>query len=244
MSGQDAHRQMTVTEAFFDILYVLVLQSLFPYPAASIEYVIVFAASFNSWLGEAFYNTRFDTDDIISRFATVLAMVAVVGQGNGLAAISKHSDLFRFGTFQFSYAFLRLLLVLKYVRAWWFISSKRSLLGWFAALFFIGAVLWVLSGVSCDVATSLALAIAGVVVEYATPFLLLSKMVTVHPAHISERFAAFTALVSAGNLFAISGVANPPAVGHDSSWVTQFMQPATHPTSCSKRRRSSRRDSS
>ena len=41
---------------------------------SQIEYVIVFAASFNSWLGEAFYNTRFDTDDIISRFRTAFVL--------------------------------------------------------------------------------------------------------------------------------------------------------------------------
>ncbi len=37
-----------------------------------------------SWLGEAFYNTRFDTDDLISRVSTLFAMV-------GVAVFAPHS---------------------------------------------------------------------------------------------------------------------------------------------------------
>ena len=38
----------------------------------------------NSWIGEAFFNTRFDTDDAVVRLLTVVRVASIVVMGYGV----------------------------------------------------------------------------------------------------------------------------------------------------------------
>ena len=62
------------------------------------------------------WSRRFDTDDLVNRAMALLSMVGVIGMANG---INASAGIGHFRTFALSYAFVRLLLVLKYLRAAW-----------------------------------------------------------------------------------------------------------------------------
>ena len=210
-------RQSTPTEVFFDILYVLPLQNLFGLPIMDGEglrhFLLFWPALFNSWLGEAFFNTRFDTGDFIGRVQGVLSMVGVVGMASGIDSDSQ--------TFAAFYAWARLVLVSKYVRAACSLpAGPKGLLVGFIAFFSAGILCWAGSAIapSGSVART-ALMVAGLLIEYAAPFLLLSRMVNVHPQHMPERFAGITMLLFAGNLFSILNTG--PTPGGATMWAVR-----------------------
>ena len=237
----DEQRDVTFTEFFFDILYVLPLQNMFQMsisaaaasasassfsssfgaPGARLDclshFFLIWPALFNSWLGEEFFNTRFDTDDIIGRLQALLAMVGVVGMAAGIPSDSQ--------TFAVFYAFTRLVLVSKYVRAHaWYLPCTKShvadthdgLMTGFIVFFTTGIMLWAAAAVVSE-PLSRWLAAAGLLVEYAAPFLLLRQMVNVHSTHMPERFACITMLMFAGNLFALLNTG--PKVGGVTGWA-------------------------
>ena len=160
----------------------------------------MFACVFNSWLGEAFYNTRFDTDDFVSKCMTVLLMPGVTAMASGICD-REVDDL---QTLKLSYAFLRIILVLKYVRAYYHLPSTRQLLAGLMFGFSAGICFMIVSAFPAHVGSTVSNACfgLGILADYSTPFLLLGQMIPVHSQHMPERFAGITALCCAGNLFA------------------------------------------
>eukprot|EP00937_MAST-01D_sp_MAST-1D-sp2_P002831 g2831.t1 len=229
-----ASRTATEMENFFDLMFVLPMQNMFMLPidtAADVcRFAVIFLAIFNSWLGEAFYNTRFDTDDAVCRAATVLQMVCIAGMASGIVAPSA-GDALHGGdrTFAASYAALRAVLVLKYVRACFYLPAVRRLTFGFMAGFASSVALWAASGaVRGGLVASLggdvpALWVVALAFDYGTPFALLllpaARMVPVHHSHMPERFAAFTTLILAGNLFSV--MLRMPPLGGASEWSVQ-----------------------
>ena len=69
-SGGDLHtehRSGTYTEAFYDLIYFIPLARLTSQPPSSqvlSRFPLYFAAIFFAWKGEAFFNTRFDPDNV------------------------------------------------------------------------------------------------------------------------------------------------------------------------------------
>ena len=218
--NEHGEREATFTENFFDLMYVLPMQNLFPLPLGSAEelllYAMYFATVFNSWLGEAFYNTRFDTDDVVSRALTVVQMVCVAGMASGLSRGLGAGD----STFALSYAAMRAMLVLKYCRVAWHVPKVRLLTLGFIAGFSTSITLWVSSAFVAPPQQA-GVALGGLLVDYATPFVLAAtprfKMVPVHPAHMPERFAGFTCLVLAGSLFSVQ--MQMPPLGAVNDWA-------------------------
>ena len=47
-------------------------------------FVVYYVAVANSWIGEAFFNTRFDTDDAVVRLLTVVRVASIVVMGYGV----------------------------------------------------------------------------------------------------------------------------------------------------------------
>ena len=218
--GGEEPRESTFTENFFDLMYVLPMQNLFPLPIADARGLLLFctyfATVFNTWLGEAFYNTRFDTDDVPSRVSTVVQMVCVAGMASGLARGLGAGD----STFALSYAALRTMLVLKYCRVALHLPAVRPIALGFIAGFTASIALWVGSAL-VPAERQITLALAGLALDYATPWLLALtprfRMVPVHAAHMPERFAGFTCLVLAGSLFSVQ--MQMPPLGAVNDWA-------------------------
>ena len=110
-------------------------------PAGFFAFVLLFVGVWWAWIGETFYDTRFDTDDPVHRLLTVLQMFAVVA-----LAINVHDA---FGTtgraFTLSYVAIRAILVVQYLRAGRYVPSARPLTGRFARGFALAAALWVVT---------------------------------------------------------------------------------------------------
>jgi low temperature requirement protein LtrA len=163
-----------------------------PTAGGFLRYLGLFVPIWWAWAGFTFYATRFDTDDLIYRVATLAGMfgVAVVasrvpqafhGHGNG---------------FVVAYIGIRLVLVLLYARARRNVERARRLASWFIAMFSTAIVLW---GVSLVVASPWKYVLWGVALAFelgAPPRAWrLIRDAPIDPAHIPERFGLLTIIV-------------------------------------------------
>jgi low temperature requirement protein LtrA len=189
------------------MLFIFVLQSMFALPVSLSSLLTTFpffyALLFNAWVGNVFYNTRFDTDDVISKLSAILNMLCVSLMALSLSASPSEPS---FPLFISSYAAIRTVLVFNYYRAYLALPVGRPLTGRFMLGFSLSllcmATAIALSLLSTTPSSYKYLpATLGIFIDYGTPFLLLPRMVTVHPTHCSDRFASFTVLMFTGILF-------------------------------------------
>lgn len=185
-------RGATFTELFFDLVYVVPLTKLTEMHLDTGNYavfVLYYIALANTWMGEAFFNTRFDTDDAIVRMLTVVRVVSLVVMAYG---INKQSP----NTFGVAYLVLRGILIVQYFRAWYNTDSHhlRRLCMGYMLLFSFSWLCWV-AGLPCAYDLKFTLFALGTCVDLATPFVLLYVMVPVHQRHMPDRLASFTIVV-------------------------------------------------
>eukprot|EP00658_Telonema_sp_P-2_P035899 TRINITY_DN26044_c0_g1_i7.p1 TRINITY_DN26044_c0_g1~~TRINITY_DN26044_c0_g1_i7.p1 ORF type:complete len:300 (+),score=64.76 TRINITY_DN26044_c0_g1_i7:169-1068(+) len=209
LRNHEEGRMGTFTEQFWDLVYIFVLQSLVQMDLLHLQgvyqYIILYIAAFNSWLGMAFFNTRFDTDDMLSRMLCLCATTMLVGMSSAVLldwdddAGTSHNCLSRFA---WCYGGLRVTLVLCYVRAWIALPDLRKLLGLFVFGFSCGIGFWVAASVLPTQVRMVAVAL-GILFDYGTPWTLLPMMPAIHPMHMPERFACFTLLAFAACLFSL-----------------------------------------
>lgn len=124
ISNNNANRRTTWLELFYDLVFVVVILLLAHYLDENftlngfLGFIALFIPVWWSWTGAVFYATRFDTDNLGHRILILLQMV-------GAAFMAVYvSDAFGDGSigFALSYAAIRIILVLKYVRT----SSNKS----------------------------------------------------------------------------------------------------------------------
>jgi len=141
---------------------------------------------FNSWLGNAFYNTRFDQDDFVSHGLVLLSMVSVIGMASGVPLVwggdnanTMSDGLTRFSLF---YVCIRSILVVNYFRAWHRLPVVRPLVARLMAGFTLGCVFWLcVSFGSSDQPVRNVFIGLGFLFYYGTPFVLLPMMVRPPP---------------------------------------------------------------
>ncbi|KAL1524953.1 hypothetical protein AB1Y20_019829 [Prymnesium parvum] len=200
----DFQHSATTKERFFDLMFMLVIGNLtkLPLTAAGLaQMCFYFSLLWNLWVGVAFFNTRFDTDDVIARCFAFLDMLGVIGMAAGVQLpIWSPSGFCRVVGF---YALVRLGLVLKYVRVWLALPSTRQLSSGFIRGFSLGVLSWAAAIAIAPTPTALVWTFAafGLAFDYGTPFALLRGMVAVHKIHMPQRFSGFVALMFIGVLF-------------------------------------------
>lgn len=158
-------------------------------------FVCYYLAVANSWLGEAFFNTRFDSDDAIVRLLTVFRTTAIVIMSYGISQGSSQH-------FAAGYVSVRLILILQYVRAlganWSSLSLRKLCLGYITG-FTISGILWFIAFfLEDDHTVQFVLFYLGLAVDFLTPFVLLAMnmlLVNVHPTHMPDRLASYTIVV-------------------------------------------------
>ena len=191
-------RHATWLELFLDLVFVVAIAELGTSFAQHVSargflvYLGLFVPIVWAWAGFTFYATRFDTDDLVYRVLTFLGMFGVAalattvpaafdGEGNGYAL---------------SYACIRIVIVLLYVRARRHVPEARPLANWFIAMFSIAIVLWF---VSLAVAAPWKYVWWGVALahELGAPPRAWRMMrgAPIHPSHIPERFGLLTIIV-------------------------------------------------
>lgn len=147
--GEDsvAERRATWLELFFDLVFVVAIAQLAHKLNEDISlsgffgFVALFIPVWWSWVGAAFYANRFDTDDLGHRLLTAVQMLAVAA-----LAVNIHHGLGDSSAgFALSYAAVRFVLVVEYLRAGKHAVAARSLTRRYARGFGIAAAIWLLS---------------------------------------------------------------------------------------------------
>ena len=199
-------RKVTWLELFFDLAFVAAVAQVGSPLAADysvaglLRYAFLFLLIWWAWSGHTTFATRFDSDDVVQRFFTLVQIfVVAVMAVNAKDALDSRSS----AGFAAAYAVMRFLLVAQYVRARGIPESRRLTTG-FAAGFGLAAVCWLVSAVVPAPARFWLWAIA-LVIDMGTP--LVTAHLTVHlppdPAHLPERYGLFTIILLGESLVAV-----------------------------------------
>lgn len=195
----DDQRHATWLELFHDLIFAVAVLQLANKLASGINGpgTLAFAALFVpiwwAWIGSTFYTNRFVGDeDLLQRLLTMLQML--------IAAALALNVRDAFGTtgigFALSYAALRLVLVISYIRAGRHIHEARSLTDRFRRGFGLAALIWLLS-MFVPAPARFVLWTAGLAVDFGTPLFAGRLHTDLAPddLHLPERFGQFTLIV-------------------------------------------------
>ena len=211
--GEDsvAERRATWLELFFDLVFVVAISQLAHKLNEEISlsgffgFVALFIPVWWSWVGAAFYANRFDTDDLGHRLLTAVQMLAVAA-----LAVNIHHGLGDSSAgFALSYAAVRFVLVVEYLRAGKHAVAARSLTRRYARGFGIAATIWLLSAF-VPIPLRFILWAVGLVIDFGTPIFAgrLHAQLAPHSSHLPERFGLFTLIVLGESIVAVvNGVA-------------------------------------
>ncbi|HZI71816.1 MAG TPA: low temperature requirement protein A [Nitrososphaeraceae archaeon] len=176
-----------------------------------LTFVALFIPVVWSWIGVTFYSTRFETDDLAHRLLMLL-QIAVAA----LMAVSVPDGLGKNSSwFALSYAIMRTILVIEYLRTRKHVPAARKLTTRYSIGFSIAAGIWFAS-IFVPPPFRLFLWIIGLGVDIGTPLLFarqLSVQFAPHIHHLPERFGSFTIIVLG---ISILGVVNGIA---DHNWT-------------------------
>ncbi|MFY1674101.1 low temperature requirement protein A [Plantactinospora sp. WMMB334] len=208
----DEPRHATWLELFFDLIFVLALaavQDRLTDAVPDVDEILRTAGLFMivwwAWLGQAFYDTRFDPDDLRHRLTVLVGMVGA-GMMTVGARDAPDSLLLPIG-----YLVVRGMLLALYLRVRAISPTTRHLTTVYLTGFGVGWLLWAASlGVPAD--SRPVLWLTGLTVELVTPWLGRRWLTRhpVHPSHLPERIGQFTIIVL--------GVSLTDLIGAVSTW--------------------------
>jgi low temperature requirement protein LtrA len=196
--GAEGERHATWLELFYDLLFAAVVAQLTfelsqdPSGFGVLTFVGLCVPVWWAWVGQSFYATRFDTDDLGHRLFIIAQMFAVAAM-----AVNVHDGLGRGSAgFALSYAVVRFILVGEYLGAHVWVPAARALTRRFGLGFGVAAAIWL---VSAWVPTPFRFYLwgFGLLVDFATPLGAgkLHSQLAPHATHLPERFALFILIV-------------------------------------------------
>ncbi|SCE98120.1 Low temperature requirement protein LtrA [Micromonospora coriariae] len=198
LTDEAGHRHATWLELFLDVIFVYALAAVVarlgtdstPTLSAMLAVSGLFVVVQWAWMGQVYYDTRFDPDDLPHR---LLVLVALVGAGAMTLGVDEvpESPLLPIG-----YLIVRGVLLLLYLRARPTSPQARMVTSVYLLGFGLGWLIWL---VSLAVPTTLrpVLWIIAMVIELATPWVgrrWLEKW-PVDRRHLPERIGQFTIIV-------------------------------------------------
>jgi low temperature requirement protein LtrA len=202
----EAGRGATWLELFYDLVFVAAIAQLARYFSSNLDwtgfatYIAFFVPIWVCWLGATFYATRFDTDDLSDRLASLFEMAIVAAM-----AVQVNSGLTdASGEFAICYILFRILLILQNLNAGYHVPEVRGLTTTYALGFGTGAVFWLIS-LAVPLPWRVGFWAVGIVIDLATPFMA-SRWVTQFPpsmTHLPERFGLFTIIVLGESIIAV-----------------------------------------
>jgi low temperature requirement protein LtrA len=211
-------RHATWLENFYDLVVAIVVfqlsrnlnQDVSIY--GFLSFVALFIPVIWSWVGVTFYSTRFETDDLTHRLLVLLQIAAAAFMAVSVPdGLGKNS-----GWFALSYAAIRTILVIEYLRTRRHVPAARQLTTKYSIGFSIAAGLWFVSAFAPPPIRFIFWTI-GLGVDIGTPLLFarqLSVQFAPHIQHLPERFGSFTIIVLG---ISILGVVNGIAAHN---WTT------------------------
>lgn len=196
--SETENRHATWLELFYDLVFVVAIAQLAHnlYDDVSLSgffgFVVLFIPIWWSWIGNTLYANRFDIDDIGHRLLTAVQMLTIAA-----LAVNVHHGLGESSAgFALAYALGRVVLVVEYLHAGWYIKQARPLTTRYAQGFAIAAIFWLISAF-VPIPLRFILWALGLIVDFATP-LTASKLqigLPPHAEHLPERFGLFTIIV-------------------------------------------------
>ena len=215
--GAEDDRRATWLELFFDLVFVAAVGQLAnalssdPTVGRFFEFLGLFVPVWWAWMGFTFYANRFDTDDLLYRLLTLLAMFGVAAVATTVPSVFDRATT----GFPVAYISVRLVLLVLYARASRHVPEARALARTFLSAFGFAVLIWVAS-LSLDAPWAYVLWGIALAIELATPIPAwrLLRAAPVHPRHIPERFGLLTLIVLGESVLAVVlGVSR-------ASWVT------------------------
>ena len=207
-------RHPTWLELFFDLVLVAAIGQLGKCLSQDLSlhgigcFIFLSIAVWWAWTGVAFYSTRFDTNDLSDRLFYFLQMLGIAA----LAVTVKGAfDVYSAG-FAIAYAILRLLLVIQYLLAAWFVPKARLLTLRYACGFSMAAMLF-LASLWVEPPNRFLVWVLALLVDFGFPMTAgkLHVRLPPHNAHISERYGLFILVVLGEAVFgAVAGVSSRP----------------------------------
>ena len=213
-ASNNANRHATWLELFYDLVFVVVIFQL----AHNLEedfslygflaFLALFVPVWWSWTGAAFYATRFDTDDLGHRILILLQMVGAAALAvNVPDALGNDS-----AGFALSYAAIRIILVIEYVRTGInkSFSSATPLIRLYSRGFLCAAIVWIISAFIPPPFRFVLWGI-GLAIDFATPITAgrLHSQFAPHISHLPERMGLFTIIVLGESVLeVVTGVQN------------------------------------
>jgi low temperature requirement protein LtrA len=144
----EKERRATWLELFYDLVFAAAVAEIgvslyanYTTLSSFLGTVALFFPVFWTWLGVTFYSARFETDDFVHRILILLQMAAAAA-----LALNIHGALGETSfNFAISYAAIRGLLVIEYVRAGRRIPAARPFANKYSEGFSITASIWLIS---------------------------------------------------------------------------------------------------
>jgi low temperature requirement protein LtrA len=199
MENIEKERHASWLENFYDLIVAIVVFQLSTNLNHDVSifgflgFVALFIPVLWSWIGVTFYNSRFETDDLGHRLLTLLQMAAAAIMAvNVPDGLGKNS-----AAFALSYAAIRTILVIEYLRTGRHVPSTRPLVTRYSIGFSISAGLWFVSAF-VPPPFRFVFWILGLIIDISTPMIFTRSMAikfapNIH--HLPERFGSFTIIV-------------------------------------------------
>ena len=218
---EEKERHASWLELFNDLVFVAVISQLSENLSHNISwagllnFIVLFIPVWFAWVGATFFATRFGSDDVAHRVLTLLQMMGAAAMAvnvtHGLGETSVG--------FALSYAAIRFLLVIEYIRIGYHIPSTRPLTKRFSIGIAISATIWT---VSAFVPPPLRFILWGVgmTIDFVTPLLLgqLAMKFAPHVSHLPERMGLFVIIVLGESILGVvAGLA-----GHEWNIYSSF----------------------
>jgi low temperature requirement protein LtrA len=200
---EEEERHATWLELFFDLLFVLALTGIIsrlgnqtaPPAGAILDAAGIFVLVQWAWVGQAFYDNRFNLDDVPHRLL-VLAATAGVGAIAAGTRDVPNSLLLPIG-----YLVVRGALILQYLRVYFSDLPNRGVTPVYLTGFGTGWLLW-LGSLALLPPSRPVVWVAALVVELLTPWIAHRQLARypVHETHLPERIGQFTIILLGGTL--------------------------------------------
>jgi low temperature requirement protein LtrA len=211
-NNNEKERHATWLELFFDLVFVVIISQLSHFLLheisllRSLEFLFLFIPVWWAWIGVTFYSTRFYSDDVGHRLLLLLQM----GGAGAMAVNISGAFNNTFSGFAISYAFIRFILIVEYIRVYKTSTIKTSispkpLLKRYIIGFSIAAVVWFISAFVATSEIRTGLWIIGLIIDFATPITAgkLHSQFAPNISHLPERMGLFTLIVLGESIVSI-----------------------------------------
>lgn len=214
-STLDSHR-VSWLELFYDLIYVIVIAKLAHLVTyghdghlGSTEFMMfiaLFIPVWWAWTGHALYATRFYDDSVVDRLLTLGQMFLVTL----MSLYIKDAFNGQGQMFALTYAAIRGLLVVMYLRVLFANREMRPVTSCLASGFGIGALLWLISAF-LPTTWMYGFWAAGLLIDFATPFRCrpLLKTASVHKHHLPERFGLLAIILLGESVAGLTSALTP-----------------------------------